>query len=113
MRQAASHFNPSWFRDQVTNNGPWDYKQKGAMYQDFGNFNYGATCKAFGFPESICLREAGRRQQVNKNSQPNWGNPGSRANPWGRKHRRTVMILPTKAWIQRGMNACQCLSRSR
>lgn len=25
------------------NKGPWDYKQQGKQYQEFGNFNYGAT----------------------------------------------------------------------
>jgi hypothetical protein len=43
MAEAAEHSNPIWFRDQVRNGGPWDYKQLGSQYENFGNFNYGAT----------------------------------------------------------------------
>ena len=32
-----------WFYNQVKNKGPWHYKQQGAQYQDFGNFNFGLT----------------------------------------------------------------------
>jgi hypothetical protein len=48
--------SPWWFYDQVKNRGPWDYKQQGAQYQDFGNFNYGATGAAFGFSEDALAR---------------------------------------------------------
>lgn len=37
-----------------------DYKQSSSVYQDFGNFNYGAVGTAVGFPDSVLLREAGR-----------------------------------------------------
>jgi len=74
-----------WFRNQVKNNGPWDYKQQGRQYQDFGNFNYGATGLALGLGETFLLREAGRAQIAAGTSKPEWGDPGSRANPWGGK----------------------------
>ncbi|MFY1666189.1 hypothetical protein [Pseudomonas sp. Pseu.R1] len=38
-----------WFYEQVRNGGPWDFKQQGAEYQDFGNFHYGAVGTAAGF----------------------------------------------------------------
>jgi hypothetical protein len=72
-----------WFRDQVKNKGPWDYKQRGSQYQDFGNFNYGAAGLAVGFDERTLLREAGRAQQAAGTSRPEWGDPGNRINPWG------------------------------
>lgn len=72
-----------WFRDQVNNKGPWDYKQKGKEYQDFGNFNYGATGLALGFDEKTLLREAGRAQQAAGTSKEEWGEPGYRLDPWG------------------------------
>jgi uncharacterized Zn-binding protein involved in type VI secretion len=73
-----------WFRDQVRNGGPWDYKQQGSQYEDFGNFNYGATGCAVGFSEETLLREAGRAQQQAGTSRPEWGDPGSLM-PWGDK----------------------------
>lgn len=83
IEEAKRHLDPRWFYDQVKNKGPWDYKQQGRQYQDFGNFNYGATGKAFGFSENTLLREAGRAQQKAGTSKPEWGNPGSRWNPFG------------------------------
>lgn len=84
INEAARHsFNVFWFRDQVRNKGPWDYKQHGREYQRFGNFNYGATGRALGLPSSILLREAGRAQQEAGTSSPGWGQPGPRLNPWG------------------------------
>ncbi|CAN7563105.1 hypothetical protein LJR232_003868 [Aquipseudomonas alcaligenes] len=35
-----------------------------------------------GFPEATLLSEAGRAQQAAGTSRPEWGNPGSRINPW-------------------------------
>jgi hypothetical protein len=72
-----------WFYNQVRNKGPWDYKQRGPEYQNFGNFNYGATGRALGLSEGLLLREAGRAQQAAGTSRPEWGDPGSRLNPWG------------------------------
>ena len=37
---------------------PWDYKQQGP-YDDFGNFNFGATGAGLGYPDSVLLRGAG------------------------------------------------------
>jgi hypothetical protein len=60
-----------WWYNQVKNKGPWDYKQQGKYYddlgrlskrspfEDFGNFNYGATAAAHGIPEWLALRGAG------------------------------------------------------
>jgi len=48
------------FYQLVRNGGDWDYKQKGRQYEYGGNFNYGATGRAMGFPRSVLLREAGR-----------------------------------------------------
>ncbi|MFP8968021.1 RHS repeat-associated core domain-containing protein [Pokkaliibacter sp. CJK22405] len=75
--EAKSHWSPFWFRNQVKNKGPWDYKQQGSKYEDFGNFNYGATGAAFGFPSSILLNEAGLAQEAAGTSQPDWGKSGT------------------------------------
>jgi len=89
MLEAWKHgtqMDPKWFYNQVKNKGPWDYKQVDPTvqsYKDFGNFNYGATGKAFGFDQRTLLREAGRAQIAAKTSQPGWGEPGARLNPFG------------------------------
>jgi len=108
MRQASSHVDPWWFYNQVRNKGPWDYKQLDPIYQDFGNWHYGVTCRSMGFSEDRCLREAGRGQQAAGTSQPNWGDPGWRFNPWG----GTPPYgddPEDAAWIKRGMDMCSCL----
>jgi hypothetical protein len=60
IAQAENHKEDYfWFYSQVRNKGPWDYKQLGKDYADFGNFNYGATGRAAGFSEGTLLRMAG------------------------------------------------------
>ena len=76
---AQEHLNPLWFYNQVRNKGPWDYKQQGKQYADFGNFNYGATGSAFGFRDGFLRRMAGWAQQQSGNQDsttagsPIWG----------------------------------------
>ena len=72
-----------WFKNQVRNHGPWDYKQRGKQYEDFGNFHFGVVGRAFGFPSNILLREAGRAQMEAGTSRPGWGEPGPRFWPFG------------------------------
>ena len=78
--QAASHYwnplNIFWFRSQVQNKGPWDYKQFNRGYQDFGNYNYGRTGAAMGLATDFMLGQAGRAQQAAGTSKPEWGSPG-------------------------------------
>ena len=69
--QAQQSYNPFWFYNQVNDYGPWDYKRQGP-YEDLGNFNYGATGEAFGFPDQILYRLAGWAHQRN-NPNPNLG----------------------------------------
>lgn len=70
-------YAPFWFKSMVETDGPWDYKQQGKQYEDFGNFNYGATGKGLGIPEGVLLRQAGKYQQKMKTSKPEWGDPGN------------------------------------
>jgi hypothetical protein len=82
MSEAAAHWNPTWFYGQVRNKGPWDYKQRGSTYQDFGNFNYGATGAAMGFPDQVLDRMAGLAQKQAGTSKPDWSGPLGKA-PYG------------------------------
>ena len=66
-------FDYYWFKEQVRNKGPWDYKQKGGEYDNFGNYNYGATGYAAGVPENILLRAAGWAQKRAGMSKKQWG----------------------------------------
>jgi hypothetical protein len=75
MQQANDNWNPFWFYNQVRNNGPWDYKQSGRRYEDFGNFNYGATGSAFGWPDSVLRRGAGYANQKADPTRRGLGSP--------------------------------------
>jgi len=71
---ARFHMRSSeWFYDKVRNGGPWDYKQLDPKYEEFGNFNYGATGTAFGFSEEILLRMAGWAQVQAGTTRSSWG----------------------------------------
>ena len=83
IEMAKSSWSPFWFRNQVKNKGPWDFKQQGQQYENFGNFHYGVVGRAFGFSGTVLLREAGRAQQAAGTSLSEWGSPGWRINPWG------------------------------
>lgn len=72
-RNMASPTVYYWLYHQVRNKGPWDYKQQGAKYQNFGNFNYGATGIVAGIPEGILLRGAGWAQSRAGTADPRWG----------------------------------------
>lgn len=78
--EAAKHYSNAvsalWFRSQVRNKGPWDYKQYHRGLQDFGNYNYGYTGKAAGIAPNILLQQAGRAQIAAGTSKPGWGKPG-------------------------------------
>lgn len=63
------------FYTKVKNGAAWDYKQNGRQYEEFGNFNYGATGTAAGIPEQILLRAAGAAQHqagTSKEDFDNW-----------------------------------------
>jgi len=84
IENASKHFQQNdtlWFYNQVKNKGPWDYKQQGSQYQDFGNFNYGASGAA-GFTSGTLLRMAGWAQRRAGTSNPAWGAPWGSA-PYG------------------------------
>lgn len=85
-----------WFYQQVRNKGPWDYKQQGASYQNFGNFNYGATGVVAGIPEEILLRGAGWAQSRAGTVEPRWGHWYQEI-PYGDDPR-------DQYWIQQGID---------
>jgi hypothetical protein len=55
----AKNMTPFTWRLYVQNKGPWDYKQIDGKYENFGNFNFGATGTALGFSPDLLLRGAG------------------------------------------------------
>ena len=75
MWQANRSWDPKWFYGQVKNKGPWDYKQQDRKYEDYGNFNFGATGTAFGIPEDILLRGAGAANQIADPTRKGLGGP--------------------------------------
>lgn len=90
----ASHMSPIDFYSHVRNKGPWDYKQRGrhGQYENFGNFNYGATGLATGlFGEQVLLRMAGWAQIRAGTSKANFGHPWGSA-PYGDSPKDQAMI---------------------
>jgi len=101
MNAARKCWNPIWFYNQVRNKGPWDYKQlKNGPYENFGNFNFGVTGCAFGFPSEILLRGAGWAQQRAGTSKKKFGNWWDEP-PYGDTPKDQEMI-------QRGIQYCKC-----
>jgi uncharacterized protein RhaS with RHS repeats len=101
MQQADDSWNPNWFYNQVRNKGPWDYKQQGRKYEDFGNFNFGATGSAFGLPDSVLHRGAG---WANQKADPTRKGLGS---PWGKY---PYGDDPNdQEQIGKGINYCECM----
>jgi hypothetical protein len=93
IRISQKSINPFWFYNQVKAGGPWDYKETTNRYIDgrrefehFGNFNYGATCKAWGFSEFICLNEAGIAQQKGDGASYGRGETSPRLNYFSYLH---------------------------
>ncbi len=62
--------------------GPWDFKQQGRQYADYGNFHYGVVGAAGGIPDSVLLRAAGWAQTRSGNGSPQFGSPFGGA-PYG------------------------------
>ena len=100
INQALHSFNPFWFYNQVRNHGPWDYMQQGFQYDEFGNFNYGATGTAFGFPSGVLLRMAGWAQIQAGTSLTQWGKPWG-GPPYGDDP-------PGQEQIKQGINYARC-----
>ncbi len=77
ISQASSMCAVSWV-NKVRPHGEWDYKREKREYEDFGNFNYGATGKAQGFSENILRRAPGLVQMINGGAYH-----ASQGVPWG------------------------------
>lgn len=72
IKKARESFNPYWFIKMVMPEGAWDYKRKDPEYENFGNFNFGATAKAFGFQENGALQAAGVVQIYQHKARPDF-----------------------------------------
>jgi len=66
--------NPWDLINKVRNRSEWDYKRYGSEFEDFGNFNYGATMKANGVPDWIIHRGAGAYHWISNATPPDTGN---------------------------------------
>ncbi len=68
---------------KFTKNGSLlDFKQEGALYQDYGNFTFGAVGSALDIDDAILLRGAGWAQTRAGTSNPEYGSPYGLA-PYG------------------------------
>jgi hypothetical protein len=101
--KAGWFLDPRWFYNQVRNKGPMDYKQQGPLYQDFGNFNYGATGAAFGFRDNLLQRAAGAANQIADPSRQDLGSPYG-GPPYGDDPNDQTQII-------NGMEFCKCMQK--
>lgn len=101
MEQAKKSWNPKWFYNQVRNKGPWDYKQHGRKYEDFGNFNFGATGSAFGSPASVLRRGTGWANQKADTKRTGLGSPFG-GYPYGDDPK-------DQEQISKGIKYCECM----
>ncbi len=101
MHEADNSTDPGWLYDQVKNQGPWDYKQQGKKYSDFGNFNYGATFAAFGIPNSVAKKGAGWANQKADPTRQGLGSPWGDA-PYGDDP-------ADQEQIEKGQKYCECM----
>lgn len=85
----------SGFYSQVKNRGPWDFKQRGPQYENFGNFHYGAVGTAAGISAAMLLRAAGAAQSKAGTSNVEFGFWWSTA-PYGDDPR-------DQHWISKGI----------
>ncbi|WP_422730704.1 RHS repeat-associated core domain-containing protein [Marinobacterium iners] len=98
---ADRSYNPFWFKAQVRGKAPWDYKQKGRKYEDFGNFNYGATGSAFGFPDQVLYRFAGWANQEADPTRTDLGSPYG-GYPYGDDP-------ADQEQVKKGIEYCECM----
>jgi len=84
-----------WYVTVTAGGGPWDYKyyhgQPHPEYDNFGNFNYGATGGAMGIPLNILLRGAGFAKSRLLPNDP-YGNPLGRY-PYGNQPDKQQQII--------------------
>ena len=97
-----------WFKYMVDYGREWDYKQIDSIYEDFGNFNYGATGRSLGFSPYTLYSEAGRAQIGHGSSRPEWGSPGSRWNPFDRGSGTFGDQPKDKYWNEQGQQYYDC-----
>ena len=94
-----------WLYGQVRNKGPWDYKQQGSQYENFGNFDFGAVGAALGIDLDTLLRGAGFAQQRAGTSKPGWGSWHGSA-PFGDDPDDQAQIVAGFAFYQAVKNGC-------
>ena len=95
-------FAAGWWVYMICCSGsPWNYKSQNPVYDDFGNYNFGATGAALGLPDNLLLWGAGVKKYFQLlphggTGDPKDSNPLGRY-PWGNQMHKSDCI---KAGIQ-------------
>src|SRR5579859_2660694 len=94
-----------WFYMICCSSSPWNYKAQKQKYDDFGNYNFGATGAALGLPDNLLLWGAGVKKYLQLlphggTGDPNDSNPLGRY-PWGNQKHKSDCI---RAGIQKYKN---------
>ena len=108
LAKAKQMLNPFAFRNLAQNKGEWDFKQLDHLFQDFGNFHFGAVGASYGFYRQTLLREAGMAQQRDGTSRAAFGQ--------SYKHVWDIYggVAPygddpeDQSWINQGVDFCRC-----
>jgi len=81
--------------------GEWDYARGfGSKYDDAGNFNYGATAAAAGWPEGLILRAgAAYHSLFGRRNTSNESNPFGQY-PYGNTREKEAQILEGIRWYR-------------
>ena len=105
MFDSAQHsLSPSWFENKVGPHKPWDYKHFDKRWDNFGNFNYGASGVSAGFSREFLLRQAGVQQVKSGTSRRGWGSSGWKFDPFGMGSHPPYGDDPVdQFWIIQGM----------
>lgn len=118
IREAEAHKgNLVWFYTQVDSHGSWDYKnikayKKDGSFENFGNFNYGATGAALGVPDEILYRAAGAKQSWDHRNDPPKRTDLLRF-PYGDEHKDAEMIRRGIEYYRRKSAAQQFTAPSK
>jgi RHS repeat-associated protein len=104
IQDAEENGYPWWFNHVKKWNGPWDYKnyngQPHPEYDDFGNFNYGATGAAMGVPLNLLLRGAGAAKWRRYPGNDPFGRPWDRSGNFGNQPEKNQQIINGYNWYK-------------
>lgn len=104
IQDAENHGYRWWYNTVSQGHGPWDYKYYQNVshpeFDDFGNFNYGATGAAVGIPLDLLLRGAGWAKLRLLGPSDPFGRPWDRSGNYGNQPEKNQQIINGYNWYK-------------